>query len=195
MLRQPLESGTVTVSRAARQCDFPARFQLVAAMNPCPCGWAGDASGRCRCSPDVIARYRSRISGPLIDRIDLQLTMQRLPPGLLAADAPPGESSAHVRQRVVAARERQLVRAGNPNALLGQSELTRDCRLATSDQHLLEQAITRLQLSARGVHRILRVARSIADLADSRDIDTPHLAEAIGYRTLEAHTPASAIAA
>ncbi len=195
VLRQPLESGTVTVSRAARQCDFPARFQLVAAMNPCPCGWAGDASGRCRCSADVIARYRSRISGPLIDRIDLQLTLQRLPPNLLAADASPGESSADVRQRVIAGRERQLTRAGKPNALLGQSELTRDCRLQASDQHLLEHAINRMQLSARGVHRILRVARSIADLAHTPNIDTAHLAEAIGYRTLDARIPTAAIAA
>lgn len=195
VLRQPLESGTVTVSRAARQCDFPARFQLVAAMNPCPCGWAGDSSGRCRCSPDVIARYRSRISGPLIDRIDLQLTMQRLPPGLLTGDSPGGENSATVRRRVIAARDLQLARAGKPNALLGQRELSRDCRLRSQDQALLEQAIHRLQLSARGVHRILRVARSIADLAESIDIDTTHLAEAIGYRTLEARTPSTAIAA
>lgn len=193
VLRQPLESGSVTVSRAARQCEFPARFQLVAAMNPCPCGWAGDTSGRCRCNPETIARYRSRISGPLIDRIDLQLSMQRLPPGLLSPDAPIGEDSATVRQRVIAARERQLTRAGKPNALLGQNELMRDCRLRPNDQQLLEKAILRLQLSARGVHRILRVSRSIADLAESRDIDTPHLAEAIGYRTLEAHaSPAMA---
>ena len=184
VLRQPLESGTVTVSRAARQCEFPARFQLVAAMNPCPCGWAGDVSGRCRCSPDIIARYRARISGPLLDRIDLQLAMQRLQPAALACDAPPAEDSARVRARVSLARDRQLARAGKPNALLEPAELARDGRLQTGDQALLAQAIDRLQLSARGVHRILRVARSIADLAGSGDIRTPHLAEAIGYRTL-----------
>ena len=184
VLRQPLESGTVTVSRAARQCEFPARFQLVAAMNPCPCGWAGDVSGRCRCSPDIIARYRARISGPLLDRIDLQLAMQRLPPAALACDAPPAEASARVRARVSLARDRQLARAGKPNALLEPAELARDGRLQTGDQALLAQAIDRLRLSARGVHRILRVARSIADLAGSGDIRTPHLAEAIGYRTL-----------
>ena len=184
VLRQPLESGTVTVSRAARQCEFPARFQLVAAMNPCPCGWAGDVSGRCRCSPEIIARYRARISGPLLDRIDLQLAMQRLPPAALACDAPPAEDSARVRARVSLARDRQLARAGKPNALLEPAELARDGRLQTGDQALLAQAIDRLQLSARGVHRILRVARSIADLAGSGDIRTPHLAEAIGYRTL-----------
>lgn len=121
--------------------------------------------------------------------------MQRLPPSLLAADAPGGESSADVRARVIKARDHQLARAGKPNALLGQGELARDCSLRSSDQHLLEQAISRMQLSARGVHRILRVARSIADLADSIDIDTPHLAEAIGYRTLDAHAPLPAIAA
>ncbi len=184
VLRQPLESGTVTVSRAARQCEFPTCFQLVAAMNPCPCGWAGDVSGRCRCSPDIIARYRARISGPLLDRIDLQLAMHRLPPAELASDASPGEDSATVRQRVALARDRQRARAGKPNALLEPAELARDCRLQLADQQLLGQAIERLQLSARGVHRILRVARSIADLAGSGDIRTPHLAEAIGYRTL-----------
>ncbi len=192
VLRQPLESGTVTVSRAARQCDFPARFQLVAAMNPCPCGWAGDPSARCRCSPDAMLRYRARISGPLLDRIDLQVAMPRLPPALLARDGAPGEASARVRERVIAARERQHARAGRPNALLGQHALARDCALHPRDQELLEQAIQRLQLSARGVHRILRVARSIADLADARDIERPHLAEAIGYRALDAHTLAAA---
>ena len=192
VLRQPLESGTVTVSRAARQCDFPARFQLVAAMNPCPCGWAGDPSARCRCSPDAMLRYRARISGPLLDRIDLQVAMPRLPPALLARDGAPGEASARVRERVIAARERQHARAGRPNALLGQHALARDCALHPRDQELLEQAIQRLQLSARGVHRILRVARSIADLADARDIERAHLAEAIGYRALDAHTLAAA---
>ena len=195
VLRQPLESGSVTVSRAARQCDFPARFQLVAAMNPCPCGWAGDASGRCRCSPDAIMRYRSRISGPLLDRIDLQLTMQRLPPGLLATDAPAGESSRDVRQRVADARTRQLARAGKPNALLGQADLIRDCRLQPADQSLLEQVIGRMQLSARGVHRVLRVARSIADLAGHADIGAAHLAEAIGYRMLDTHAAVHSAAA
>lgn len=182
VLRQPLESGTVTVSRAARQCDFPARFQLVAAMNPCPCGWAGDASGRCRCSPEVIARYRGRISGPLLDRIDLHVAVPRLPPSALAADGPDGESSAEVRGRVIAARERQLARSGKANALLDPTELTRHARLGEHDQRLLEHAIERMQLSARSTHRILRVARTIADLAHADAIGTAHLAEAIGYR-------------
>ncbi len=182
VLRQPLESGTVTVSRAARQCDFPARFQLVAAMNPCPCGWAGDPDGRCRCSPDVVARYRGRISGPLLDRIDLHVAVPRLPARALAGEAPPGESSEAVRARVIAARARQLARAGKPNALLHPLELSRDCALEPPVQTMLETAAERLRLSARGLHRALRIARSIADLADAGSIGRSHLAEAIGYR-------------
>lgn len=182
VLRQPLESGVVTVSRAARQCDFPARFQLVAAMNPCPCGWAGDASGRCRCSAESIARYRGRISGPLLDRIDLQVNVPRLPPSALAATAPASECSARVRERVSHARRVQLRRAGKPNAQLTQADLAHHCRLAPGDQTLLEQAVERMQLSARAMHRILRVARTIADLAGHEAIASADLAEAIGYR-------------
>jgi magnesium chelatase family protein len=182
VLREPLESGTVAVVRAARRSEFPARFQLVAAMNPCPCGWAGDASARCRCTPDAIAAYRGRVSGPLLDRIDLHVPMSRLPPADLRPDAPAGESSAAVRARVMAARARQLARAGRPNARLADAEAAPHCRLAARDQALLEQAIERLQLSARAMHRVLRVARTVADLDGSRDIASPHLAEALGYR-------------
>ncbi|MFC3716376.1 YifB family Mg chelatase-like AAA ATPase [Luteimonas soli] len=185
VLREPLESGVVTISRAARQSEFPARFQLVAAMNPCPCGWAGDASGRCRCSPDVINRYRGRISGPLLDRIDLHVDVPRLPPAQLRPDAPEGECSADIRLRVEAARERQLQRAGQPNARLGQAETMAACRLSEADQQLLERAIDALQLSARAMHRILRVARTIADLAGSERIATAHLTEALGYRGMD----------
>ena len=185
VLREPLESGVVTISRAARQCEFPARFQLVAAMNPCPCGWAGDPCGRCRCGADAIARYRARISGPLLDRIDLQIEVPRLPPCDLRPDAPPGEASLAVRQRVEAARLRQLARAGCTNARLGQADTARTCSLGAHDRQLLEQAVESLQLSARSMHRILRVARTIADLAGSEAIAAPHLAEAIGYRRLE----------
>jgi magnesium chelatase family protein len=185
VLREPLESGVVTISRAARQCEFPARFQLVAAMNPCPCGWAGDPSGRCRCSSEAMARYRARISGPLLDRIDLQVEVPRLPPSELRPDAAPGESSAAVRTRVEAARAAQLARAGRANALLGQSDTMQACVLAERDQRLLEQAVEALQLSARSMHRILRVARTIADLAGSERIGTAHLTEAIGYRRLD----------
>ena len=185
VLRQPLESGLVTVSRAARQADFPARFQLVAAMNPCPCGWAGDPSGRCGCSEDVVQRYRGKLSGPLLDRIDLQLAVPRLPARDLRPDAPRGEPTSAVRVRVLAARGRQQARAGTVNAQLSQAQTERHCTLAPRDQQLLEQAMESLQLSARAMHRILRVARSIADLDASDAIQTPHLAEAIGYRLLD----------
>jgi len=182
VLRQPLESGSITISRAARQADFPARFQLVAAMNPCPCGWSGDPSGRCRCSAEQIARYRSRISGPLLDRIDLIVEVPRLAPAELRPDAPTGEASAAVRPRVAEARDRQRRRSGELNARLDPSAINRDCRLAERDQALLERAAERLQLSARSTSRVLRVARTIADLAGSDGIGSAHLAEAIGYR-------------
>ncbi|MFC4727405.1 YifB family Mg chelatase-like AAA ATPase [Coralloluteibacterium thermophilus] len=185
VLREPLESGRVTISRAARQAEFPARFQLVAAMNPCPCGHAGDPSGRCRCSPDQIARYRARLSGPLLDRIDLHVEVPRLRPSELRTDAPPGEASAVVAARVAAARARQLARAGRLNAALGQRETELACRLAPRDQALLERALDSLRLSARATHRILRMARTIADLAEAGDIGTAHLSEAIGYRRLD----------
>jgi magnesium chelatase family protein len=182
VLREPLESGQVTVSRAARSAEFPARFQLVAAMNPCPCGWAGDPSGRCRCGDEAVDRYRARVSGPLLDRIDLHVEMARLAPGELRPDAPRGESSAAVRERVTRARAMQAARAGKANAALGQAETERDCRLPEAGQQLLERAVERLQLSARSTHRILRVARTIADLAGSEAIGVPHVTEAIGYR-------------
>jgi magnesium chelatase family protein len=185
VLREPLESGVVTISRAARQSEFPARFQLVAAMNPCPCGWAGDPGGRCRCSPDAIRRYRGRVSGPLLDRIDLHVDVPRLPPAQLRPDAPAGESSAQVRARVLQARAAQQARGGKANARLDQAETGAACRLAAADHVLLERAVEALQLTARSMHRILRVARTIADLDGHADIGTAHLTEAIGYRRLD----------
>jgi len=151
-------------------------------MNPCPCGYAGDVSGRCVCTPDAVRRYRARISAPLLDRIDLQLDVLRVPLAELGADRGVGESSAAVRARVITARERQQQRAGKPNAALNSREMQRDCALAANDRTLLERSLDRLGLSARAYHRILRVARTIADLGDAERIATPHLTEAIQYR-------------
>ena len=184
VLREPLESGRITISRAARQADFPARFQLVAAMNPCPCGYLGDAERRCACGQEQVRRYRARISGPLIDRIDLHIEVPRLAHRVLRGDAPE-ENSATVRARVCAARDRQLQRAGKPNSALGTREIERYCTLSEGDHRLLEQALERLGLSPRAYHRILKVARTIADLAGSETIKTPHLTEAISYRALD----------
>ena len=181
VLREPLESGRISISRAAQQAEFPARFQLVAAMNPCPCGYAGENDGRCRCSPQHIERYQGRISGPLRDRIDMHV---RVPPVSLAMLKPAigEEDSATVRARVQQARERQLTRQQVPNAELDNPALEIHCRLDAAGEALLGQAIRRLGLSARACHRILRVARSIADLAAADAISPSHLAEAIGYR-------------
>ena len=184
VLREPIESGHITISRAARQAEFPARFQLVAAMNPCPCGFAGDPGGRCHCTPDQITRYRSRISGPLLDRIDLKLEMPRVNHAELRASQA-GEDSATVRARVCAARERQLARSGKPNAWLNNRETERDCALSEGEHALLDRAVERLGLSARAYHRILRVARSIADLAAAPAIEAVHLSEAIQYRRFD----------
>jgi magnesium chelatase family protein len=184
VLREPLESGHVAISRAARRAEFPARFQLVAAMNPCPCGYASDPSGRCRCTPDAIQRYRQRVSGPLLDRIDLKLEMPRVPQAELR-ETGAGESSARVRERVVAARERQLVRAGKPNAALGNAEIARDCALDARSNALLDRAIERLGLSARAYHRVLRVARTIADLGGHEKLGAEHVSESILYRRLD----------
>jgi magnesium chelatase family protein len=183
-LREPLESGTISIARAARQAQFPARFQLVAAMNPCPCGWLGHPSGKCRCTPDQVARYRSRISGPLADRIDIKL--ETLVPREAELASAEGEPSAAVRGRVVAARTRALERQGKPNALLGPRETERHCALKEGAEQLLKQAIARLNLSARAYHRVLRVARSVADLAHAQAIAPEHVAEAVQYRRLDA---------
>jgi magnesium chelatase family protein len=184
-LREPLETGRVAIARAARQVQFPARFQLLAAMNPCPCGHCGDRSGRCRCTPERIARYRGRISGPLADRIDIKLEVPAPRESELVAAAA-GESSENVRQRVAAARRLQLERQGKANALLGTKEIDRHCATDKEGDQLLRHALARLLLSARAYHRVLRVARSIADLAQSAGIRGEHIAEAIQYRRLDA---------
>jgi len=184
-LREPIETGRVAISRAARQVEFPARFQLLAAMNPCPCGHCGDRSGRCRCTPERIARYRGRISGPLADRIDIKLEVPALREAELIAPAA-SECSAAIAARVARAREAQVVRQGKPNALLGSREIDRHCATGREGGELLRHALARLLLSARAYHRVLRVARTIADLAGSGAIGAEHVAEAIQYRRLDA---------
>jgi Mg chelatase-related protein len=185
VLREPLETGHITISRAARQADFPARFQLIAAMNPCPCGYLGHRNNRCRCTPDQVAKYRARISGPLLDRIDIQIEVPALPEAELTAAAS-GETSAAIQARVQAARDRQSARQGKPNATLSTREIDLHCAAGASGETLLKQAISRLNLSARAYHRVLKLARSIADLAGSQAIDSAHIAEAIQYRRLAA---------
>jgi len=184
MLRGPLESGRVAISRAARQAEFPARFQLLAAMNPCPCGYLGHFNGRCRCTPDQVARYRGKLSGPLLDRIDIHLEVPAVPQEDLLRQAA-GEASDAVRQRVAAARQVQIERQGKSNSGLAAREIDRWCRPEAAAEGLLRQAITRLSLSARAYHRVLKLARTIADLARSEAIAIAHVAEAIQYRKLD----------
>lgn len=187
VLREPLEAGSITISRAAHQAEFPARFQLVAAMNPCPCGYLGDPAGRCRCSEDQVRRYLARVSGPLLDRIDLQVEVPRLAAG--AHPEPRSEASELVRDRVARARQRQHQRQGRPNHALTPDDLPRHCPLDESAAHLLDRAVDRLGLSTRARHRILKLARTITDLAGEEAITERHLAEAISYRHLDRHYP------
>ena len=184
VLREPLESGVIHVSRAARQSAFPAQFQLVAAMNPCSCGWRGHASGRCLCTPDQVRRYRSRVSGALYDRIDMTIDVPAIEADAMAAHArtPDGSTSAVVRARVERAHARQRERQGRSNARLGAQEVERHCRRSPEAEQLLAKALARQALSARGYHRTLKVARTIADLEGADTIDAPHAAEALAYR-------------
>ncbi|ANQ86904.1 YifB family Mg chelatase-like AAA ATPase [Azoarcus olearius] len=180
-LREPLETGAVTVARARRRVEFPARFQLVAAMNPCPCGYAGHPRRACRCTPEQVARYRARLSGPLLDRMDLTVEVPALGHAELA-DSAPGEASAAVRARVLAARELQRARQGRPNARLEPSAVGALCTPDDAGARLLAQAMERLNLSARAYHRVLRVARTLADLAGIEVPGAAQVAEAIQYR-------------
>lgn len=186
VLREPLETGHITISRANRQADFPANFQLIAAMNPCPCGYLGDPSGRCHCTAEQVKRYRHRISGPLLDRIDMHLEVPRIGLDVLRQGTPDGEeSSATIKARVVAARSIALARCDKTNSDLNPSEIKKFCSISDADHGLLEHALQKFGLSHRAYHRILKLARTIADLDGDSAIRTPHLSEAIGYRKLD----------
>jgi magnesium chelatase family protein len=184
-LREPLESGVIRIARAGAHASFPARFQLIAAMNPCPCGYLGDAQADCRCSRDRVATYRSKVSGPLLDRIDLHVEVLRPPAAVLRDRDQCGEDSAVVVTRVQRARKLQVERAGVVNAQLAGSALDRFCELDEEGWRLLEAAAERFNLSARSHHRVLRVARTIADLAASKKIAPPHVAEALSLRCFD----------
>jgi magnesium chelatase family protein len=185
VLREPLESGRITISRAAHQAEYPARFLLIAAMNPCPCGHLEDGTDRCRCTAERVERYRARISGPLLDRIDLHVAVPPVRHELTKNDRVQRETSAEVRARVEGARTRQLERCGKPNQALNVPEIEQFCRLTPEGARLLEHAMERLGLSARAWHRVHRVARTIADLAGREQIQTEHVGEAITYRSLD----------
>lgn len=186
VLREPLESGRVVISRAARQVEFPACFQLVAAMNPCPCGYLGDTAGQCRCTPDQVQRYRGRLSGPLLDRIDMHIEVSR-PRQVVSLSGPraPAESSAQVRARVIAARERQFARAGMTNQRMTSKDVMQYCALNEANDRLLQRAMDALKLSLRATQRVLKVARTIADLEQAERIEREHLHEALSFRRLD----------
>lgn len=185
VLREPLENGVITISRAARQAEFPARFQLIAAMNPCPCGYLGDVQGRCRCTAEKVERYRARISGPLLDRLDMHIEVPRVPVELMRMKSAQIEPTAAVASRVHRARELQCARQGMTNAKLSNRGVEQFCRATRQAETMLERAATMLGLSARAHHRILKVARTIADLADTADIGTAQISEAIALRRLD----------
>lgn len=183
-LREPLESGMITISRAGRQAEFPAKFQLIAAMNPCPCGYLTDPKNHCSCTHEQINRYRKKLSGPLLDRIDMHIEVPALPKGLLTENQP-GEESITVRHRVENARQIQLNRQETINSQLRGKHLEKHSTLSKENRDFLEKALQQLNLSARAYHRILRVARTIADLAHEEEITLSHLSEALSYRKRE----------
>jgi magnesium chelatase family protein len=180
-LREPLETGQITISRAARRAEFPARFQFVGAMNPCPCGWLGASHKACRCTPDQVSRYQGKLSGPLLDRIDLHVEVPTLPPEQLLT-APAGESTQVIRGRCEAARGRAMQRQGKPNQGLQGKEIDAYTALDDAAIKFLNIAAARLGWSARSTHRALKVARTIADLAGAATTQVAHVAEAVQYR-------------
>ena len=188
VLREPIESGTVTISRAARQAEFPASFQFVGAMNACPCGYLGDAQGRCRCTCEQVDRYRARLSGPLLDRLDLHIEMPRVPPQVLHSASATGESSEQVASRVAHARRVQLERQCVTNARLSNRQVERFCRPTPQALALLDRASSALGLSARAYHRVLKVARTIADLSGTETIEVEQIGEAMALRRLDRRT-------
>lgn len=181
VLREPLESGHITISRAAHQADFPARFQLIAAMNPCPCGWLGHLSGKCHCTSEQVLRYQDRISGPLLDRIDMQIEVAAMAPETMSALAD-GEPTESIAARVAHAYQLQLARQGKPNQRLATREIDRHCRLDRQGEELLRSSMAYMHWSARAYHRVLKVARTIADLAGSARVQAEHVGEAVQYR-------------
>ncbi|NOY65906.1 MAG: YifB family Mg chelatase-like AAA ATPase [Gammaproteobacteria bacterium] len=186
VLREPMESGRIIISRAARQAEFPAKFQLIAAMNPCPCGYLGDLQGRCNCTGDQVTRYRQKISGPLMDRIDMHIEVPALPmKDLRKNSAPQGETSKKIRQRVEKSRQLQMDRNGTINAQLNTRHINDSCQLLDDDMQLLEQAMSKLGLSMRAHQKILKLSRTIADLDGKTRIQTAHLSEALSYRQLD----------
>ncbi len=186
VLREPMESGRIIISRAARQAEFPAKFQLLAAMNPCPCGYLGDAQGKCHCSADQVQRYRQKISGPLMDRIDMHIIVPALPIAELRKQrSVDNEPSQLIRERVKKARRKQLQRHGHTNIDLTTANIKDSCQLHKDDQLLLENAMSRFGLSMRAYNKILKLARTIADLDDQPSINTRHLTEALSYRQLD----------
>ena len=186
-LREPLETGHITIARAAQRAEFPARFQLIAAMNPCPCGFLGSSQRACRCTPDQVARYQGKLSGPLLDRIDLHVEVPALPAEQLVG-APAGEASATVRERVERARARALARQGHPNQALQGQGMDELVMLQDDALQFLQRAANRLGWSARSTHRTLRVARTIADLAGATHTGADHVAEAVQLRRGLHHT-------
>jgi len=185
VLREPLESGRIVISRAARQAEFPAKFQLIAAMNPCPCGYYGDSSGKCHCSEEKVARYRNKISGPMLDRIDIHIEVPRVKNISAQASGDQVETSETIKQRVEECRRRQVSRSGKCNAQMSVEDVEENCKLSEAEHTFLMKTIEKLSLSNRAYHRVLKVARTIADLRSSDKIEIADLAEAVSYRRLD----------